>query len=593
MNEDKLIDRLIDIAIEEDINTGDITTDSIIPASTRAEATMVAKADGIISGLNIVEKVFRRFDTDIIFTPYKSNGDVIHKGELILRIEGSYPTLLKGERLALNFLQRMSGIATETSKYVAELKGTHTRLLDTRKTAPGMRITDKQAVKDGGGQNHRMGLYDMVMIKDNHIKMAGSITKAVEQVRAKVPSNIKIEVETTNLDEVCEALKMRADIIMLDNMSNEMMRDAVNIIAGRAQTEASGNMSIPRLAGVAATGVDFISVGALTHSVTALDISMNIRLTKAQLIEDIKRLKKEKNAVVLAHYYVDSDVQDLADFVGDSLELSKRAGKVDADIIVFCGVRFMAETAAVIAPDKKVLLPVPDAGCSLADGVTGEELREWRRNNPGGIVVSYVNTTADVKSETDICCTSANAVRVVDALYSNKVPGLENPRKIVFVPDENLGGYINKSLLKAKMELWKGNCSVHKKITSQMIKERLKQYPDADILIHPESSCSSDPEILNNSNCYFYSTSGIIKHVKESPKKQFVIATECGVLHKIRLNSPDKELIPVSEDAICEEMKKVTLERLYNTLKNEEYQVSVPEGIAKKAVVSIKRMMEL
>ena len=199
------------------------------------------------------------------------------KGDIILRIEASYRCLLLGERLSLNILQRMSGIATETAKYVRELDGSHTRLLDTRKTAPGLRVLDKMAVKDGGATNHRMGLYDMAMIKDNHIKVAGGITNAVRAVRANVPDGIKIEVETTNLEEVREALSVKADIIMLDNMANDEMAEAVRIIAGQAQTEASGNMNIPRLKEVAATGVDFISVGALTHSVTALDISMNIK----------------------------------------------------------------------------------------------------------------------------------------------------------------------------------------------------------------------------------------------------------------------------------------------------------------------------
>jgi nicotinate-nucleotide pyrophosphorylase (carboxylating) len=192
-----------------------------------------------------------------------------------VRIEGSYRALLTGERTALNILQRMSGIATATSNYVKELEGSATQLLDTRKTAPGMRILDKIAVRAGGGTNHRMGLYDLALIKDNHIKVAGGITEAVKEVRAYAPG-IKVEVEVTTLEETKEAVTAGADIIMLDNMSNEMMEAAVKLIDGRAKTEASGNMTIGRLKGVAATGVDYISVGALTHSVTALDISMNI-----------------------------------------------------------------------------------------------------------------------------------------------------------------------------------------------------------------------------------------------------------------------------------------------------------------------------
>lgn len=277
MENDKLIDQLIDLAIEEDIAGGDITTNSIIPAHSRAIAEMKMKADGVISGLKVIRRVYERFEKDIVWTPFVKDGETVRKGDIILRIEASYRCLLLGERLSLNILQRMSGIATETAKYVRELAGTPTQLLDTRKTAPGLRVLDKMAVKDGGGTNHRMGLYDMVMIKDNHIKVAGSITRAVEAVKAHIPGGIKIEVETTHPDEVKEALEARADIIMLDNMDNAAMAEAVKFIGGRAKTEASGNMNISRLKEVAATGVDFISVGALTHSVKALDISMNIK----------------------------------------------------------------------------------------------------------------------------------------------------------------------------------------------------------------------------------------------------------------------------------------------------------------------------
>lgn len=272
-----LIDKLIDLAIEEDINTGDITTESLIPDSLNAVAEMTAKAEGVISGLALIRRVFEKFEKDIKWTPFVKDGEKVKRGDVILRIEAKYSTLLKGERISLNILQRMSGIATKTADYVNELKGYKTELLDTRKTVPGMRIFDKQAVSDGGAKNHRMGLYDLVMIKDNHIKIAGSITKAVEQIRKNVGQGIKIEVETTNLDEVKEALKCNVDIIMLDNMSNDLMKEAVMIVAGRTKTEASGNMTIERLKSVAETGVDYISVGALTHSVTALDISMNIK----------------------------------------------------------------------------------------------------------------------------------------------------------------------------------------------------------------------------------------------------------------------------------------------------------------------------
>ena len=281
MQYENLINKLIDLGIEEDINTGDITTESIIPESMTATATMTAKQDGVISGLEIVKMVYDRFQDDVVFTPYFNNGDHVKKGDVILKIEATYPTLLRGERLSLNIFQRMCGIATETARYVKELADTHTQLLDTRKTAPGLRVLDKMAVKHGGGTNHRMGLYDMAMIKDNHIKMAGGIAKAVEQVRSRIPSDIKIEVEATNLDEVKQAIEAGADIIMLDNMSNPAMTEAVAVIRKAdkgIKTEASGNMSIERLREVAETGVDYISVGALTHTVKGMDISMNIQI---------------------------------------------------------------------------------------------------------------------------------------------------------------------------------------------------------------------------------------------------------------------------------------------------------------------------
>ena len=272
------IKTLIEQALKEDIGNGDITTNALIPDAMTSAATMVAKASGVVAGMDIAEAVFRFLSPQIVWKPFVKDGDKVEKGTILVEMSGPFRALLSGERLALNFLQRMSGIATMTSLFVEKVADYGTKILDTRKTVPGLRLLDKYAVKAGGGENHRIGLYDMVLIKDNHIKVAGGIKKAVEQIRNKVPSGIKIEVETTTIAEVAEALEMTVDIIMLDNMSNETMKTCVKLIKHRAKVEASGNMNLERVKEVAATGVDYISIGALTHSVTALDISMNIKL---------------------------------------------------------------------------------------------------------------------------------------------------------------------------------------------------------------------------------------------------------------------------------------------------------------------------
>lgn len=275
-NELEAAKTLINLALEEDVATGDITTDNLIPAATRRKAYMVAKADGVVAGLPIAEMVFRQLDESLVWEPQVEEGARVGNGTELVRFEASYRALLTGERTALNFFQRLSGIATMSATYADEVKGTNTVILDTRKTLPGFRMLDKYAVRTGGATNHRIGLFDMVMIKDNHIEVAGGITPAVEQIKAKVPSTIKIEVETTNLKQVEEALAAGADIIMLDNMDNETMTQAVQLIQGKAKVEASGNMTLDRIRGVASTGVDYISIGALTHSVQALDISQRL-----------------------------------------------------------------------------------------------------------------------------------------------------------------------------------------------------------------------------------------------------------------------------------------------------------------------------
>jgi nicotinate-nucleotide pyrophosphorylase (carboxylating) len=270
------IKKIIKSALKEDIAKGDITTNAIISKKSKSIGRFLVKSDGVICGLSIAKMVFEELDKNISFKMFCKDGDFLKAGTIAAEIKGSERTLLTGERTALNFMQRLSGIATMAHFYSEKLKDSSAQLLDTRKTAPGLRMLDKYAVKKGGGKNHRIGLFDMVLIKDNHIKAASSITKAVSLIRKKYGNKFKIEVETKNIDEVREALETKADIIMLDNMSIEIMKEAVKIIAGKAKTEASGNITSENIAEVASTGVDFISVGALTHSVKALDISMKI-----------------------------------------------------------------------------------------------------------------------------------------------------------------------------------------------------------------------------------------------------------------------------------------------------------------------------
>ena len=303
-----------------------------------------------------------------------------------------------------------------------------------------------------------------------------------------------------------------------------------------------------------------------------------------KIVSEIKRLKKEKNAVILAHYYSRPEIQDISDFLGDSLGLSQEAGRTDAKIILFCGVNFMAETASIISPNKKVIVPDNRAGCSLAESITGEDICKWRKQNPGGVVVSYVNTTAEVKANSDICCTSANALEVVESIPRSK--------KILFVPDKNLGAYIN---LKSgrNMELWNGDCCVHEQFDSASIREMIAKYPQADILIHPESNCSGDPEILALPQTFYYSTSGMFKHLKNSIKKQFVIMTEKEIIHQMQKEYPHKEFIPAGNHAICGQMKKNTLEKVLLALQNESPEIRIPDEIRDRAWLPIKRMLEI
>jgi quinolinate synthase len=301
-------------------------------------------------------------------------------------------------------------------------------------------------------------------------------------------------------------------------------------------------------------------------------------------------LKKEKKAVILAHNYQLPEVQAVADVIGDSLALSRSAAKSDANTIVFCGVHFMAETAAIICPDKQVLIPDPDAGCSLASTINAHELKSWLAEHPDAVVVSYVNTTADVKAMSDYCCTSSNAIKVVNSIPSN--------REILFLPDMFLGSYVAKMTKRKNMFIWPGECHVHAGIRAQDINEMFKKFNDADFLVHPECGCTSTTLYHISTgelqkSAHILSTEGMMKHARTSPAKQFVVATETGILYRMGKENPHKQFIPIRKDAICRYMKLINLEKIQNSLLNNVFQVNVPPKTAEKARAAIERMLAI
>ena len=313
---------------------------------------------------------------------------------------------------------------------------------------------------------------------------------------------------------------------------------------------------------------------------------MNVDSNEASLAEKIARLKKEKNAVILAHYYTFPQVQRIADFTGDSLALSQQAARTDADIILFAGVHFMAETAKILSPDKKVLLPEPEAGCSLADSCREEDFRRFLADYPDHTVVSYVNTSVGVKALTDICCTSGNAVEVIESLPKDE--------KIVFAPDRNLGNYIRSLTGRKDMVIWDGACGVHEEFSVEKILELKKRYPDAKVLAHPE--CRKTVLLTAD---YIGSTAALLKFASEDPAREFIVVTEAGILYQMQKENPSKTFIPAPPtDSTCgcnncSFMKMVTLEKIYRALRDESPEVLIDESVRRKAEGSIRRMLEI
>ncbi len=594
---------LIELAVAEDIGPGDATSDATLRHEPFLRGRVVSKSAGVIAGLPIMEAVFKRvIGSQMTFLAYVSDGQDVVAGELIAEVTGPGPALLAAERIALNFIQRMSGVATLTRAFVDAVATTDASILDTRKTLPGYRVLDKYAVRMGGGLNHRMSLYDMLLIKDNHIDAAGSLRAAVKRALAASP-DLPIEVEVRDLDELLEALNIEPplDRILLDNMSLDMMREAVAITDGRVPLEASGGVTLESVSEVAMTGVNYVSVGALTHSVPALDISMKVRLpadADNEPLHDMRgRLQEIKEAlgkrlVVLGHHYQRDTVLEFADFRGDSLQLARNATETEAEFIVFCGVHFMAESAAILAhPGQRVLSPDPRAGCYLADTATLDAVQcAW------GILaeafediaceitpITYVNSSAALKAfcgqHGGAVCTSGNAADVLRWAFRQR------PR-VFFFPDQHLGrntarqmGVGDEQMLlwdvsnppgfdaiqRAKVVLWPGACNVHQRFRSEHVRAVRARDADARVIVHPE--CKADVVALADDAG---STAYIIKAIDAAPLgTHWAVGTETHLVRRLQREHPGQVIMSLADvPPFCSTMGQVTLENLVRLLES-------------------------
>ncbi|MBC7250887.1 MAG: quinolinate synthase NadA [Anaerolineae bacterium] len=621
---------LIDLAIAEDIGPGDATSEAILAPEVVLQGRIVAKAAGVVAGLTVAAEVFRRVDSSIEFIAHVADGQEVVPGELIAEVKGPGRSVLAAERIALNFLQRMSGIATLTRRFVDAVACSRAAILDTRKTLPGYRLLDKYAVRMGGGLNHRLSLFDMMLIKDNHVEAAGGIIPAVTRARQAQPS-LPIEVEVRNLDELRQALSISppVDRIMLDNMRLDEIRQAVSITAGRVPLEVSGNVTLGRVAEIAATGVDYISVGALTHSVPALDISMEVgrppvRETRSDSVSQVTELKAAlgQRLVILGHHYQRDEVIEFADFRGDSLQLARQATQTEAQYIVFCGVHFMAETAAILArPGQHVLIPDMTAGCYLADTAALEDVQAaWSCLDAAfGDVeaeftpITYVNSSAALKAfcgrHGGVVCTSGNAAQVLRW-------ALEQRPRVFFFPDQHLGRNMARrmgisleemllwnvrhlpdvqAIRRARVVLWPGCCNVHQRFRPEHVHAVRERFPDIRVIVHPE--CKMEVVDLADETG---STAYIIKQVRAAPPgTRWAIGTETRLVQRLQREHPKQHIISLAEvPPYCRTMGQITVQNLARVLaalmRGEMVnEVFVDAETARWARMALERMLEL
>jgi quinolinate synthase len=587
----------------------------------------------VIAGLPVARAVFRRVDPAIQFVAHVADGQEVVPGELVAEVGGPARGLLAAERTALNFLQRMSGIATLTRRFVDAVACTAAIILDTRKTAPGYRVLDKYAVRMGGGMNHRLALYDMILIKDNHVDAAGGIVPAVERARGAYPK-LPVEVEVRDLDELRQALAIAPplDRVLLDNMSLEQMRQAVALAAGaqeagRVPLEASGGVTLERAAEIAATGVDFLSVGALTHSAKALDLSMKVARPgeRTRVVDLASRIAEAKAAlgerlVILGHHYQRDEVLAHADLRGDSLKLARDATQTDAKSIVFCGVHFMAETAAILAKSgQQVLIPDPTAGCYLADTATlGAVEAAWDRLDAATgdadaefTPVTYVNSSAALKAfcgrHGGVVCTSGNAAQIIRWALARR------PR-VFFFPDQHLGRNTARgmgipleemllwdvhhppepaAIRQAGVVLWPGACNVHQRFRPEDVRAVRARDPGVRVLVHPE--CRVEVVDLADDAG---STAYIIEQVSAAPAgTRWAIGTETRLVRRLQQAHPGQQIASLADvPPFCRTMSQITLASLAGLLEalaNGEIanKVTVDAETARWARLALERML--
>jgi len=626
----KAAEPVMELAIAEDIGPGDATSEATLPANLALQGRIVAKEAGVLAGLPVAEALFHRVEPTLEFVAHAADGQEVVPGELLAEVSGSARGLLAAERTALNFLQRLSGIATLTRRFVDAVACTGAKVLDTRKTPPGYRMLDKYAVRMGCGLNHRMALYDMVLIKDNHVDAAGGILPAVERARAAHPE-LPIEVEVRTLDELRQALGIYPplDRILLDNMSPEQMRQAVALASGRVPLEASGGVTLKRAAEIAATGVDYLSVGALTHSAKALDLSMKVvkpgeRPDKNDPAARIAAAKAalDKQLVILGHHYQRDGVLAFADFRGDSLKLARESSETKAEFMVFCGVHFMAETAAILArPGQRVLSPDPSAGCYLADTATPELVQSAWEHLPGDefTPITYVNSSAGLKAfcgqHGGIVCTSGNAERAIRWALTQR------PR-VFFFPDQHLGrntarrlGIPLEAMLlwdtqhppgvqairRAKVILWPGSCNVHQRFRPEQVHAVRQRLPGVSVVVHPE--CPMEVVDLADDAG---STAHIIAQMEAAPPgASWAIGTEARLVHRLKAYHPQQQIVSLADvPPFCRTMSQITLENLADLLDalvvdgqrvdgRIVNQVTVDTETARWARVALDRMLAL